>query len=86
MAQEIRVIGTVSCAAKGADHLSKCECARGLARSVSASLAENEIKPYLDTVVRNLRALEQGPAIIPPAPGTPSITDLGNIGGLSAVD
>ena len=85
MAQEIRVIGTVSCAAQGADRLERCECARGLARALSADLAANAVEHHLSPAIDELRDLGRPPAIEPPAPITPPAVNPPAAGGISAL-
>jgi hypothetical protein len=59
IAQGIRVIGTISCASEGADHLAKCPCARGLAKDLSDDLIAHAVDNLLGPAVNKIRALEE---------------------------
>lgn len=87
LAQEIRIVGTVTCAAQGPDHLEHCQCARDLIKAASTGLAADAIKKdFLMPAVDDLRALEQQPATVePPAQIKPPATDFRAIGGPSAL-
>jgi hypothetical protein len=86
VAQEIRILGTIACAAEGPDHLAHCQCARDLALAVSTDSAAKLLETYLEPAVSDLRTLEQGPvAVIPVAQVVPPVANFRATGGLSAL-
>lgn len=74
VAQEIRLVGTARCALEGADHLTRCQCARGLVRSLSDQAAAAALDRILAPAIERLKDLEMPSPVGPtPVPAPPPI-------------